>query len=231
MPRRRSRYARLLRELKTTAGSPTPGSELDLFNKFLTGERKITVKNKVPAGGKDRYGVTVMPFAVTPTGDTADQRYTVSITAYSYLGLTTRSGLAIADFGIGFSETGNVANPFFYPALIKPSYSSSATAESNKESAVTGKRYEYTPTRTFSIPFGRTTTTTKDAKSGTTETTITNVDELDVLKSLRAKMNEKTGDEKPISISYEPELLKPQELAVAATQASDIKTEGISVAG
>lgn len=231
MPRRRQRYKNLLQDLKKLNGAtPDAGTDAAKFLDYLTGKNKIKIYNKVPSGGKDRFNIAVIPFAVSPTGTTADQGYKATITAYSYAGLKGRTGLDIADFGISFIEAANKNADEFYPALIKPSYSSSNNLRpATTKSAVTNKAYEYKRTRTFSIPCGRT-LTVQDAKSGANETNISQVDELDTVKSLKVKMFGKTDpSNKPVSIGYEPEFFKPQTQTKDATQESDIPITNISV--
>ena len=157
MARKRSRYGRLLRELKTTGGNPTAGTELDNFLKYLTGTTKLEIVNKPNTGDLKRYNVGIHPFAVEGDDATANGRYKVGITAYSFAGINA-SGLSNNDLGIFFIEGGEEENNDFYPALIKPSFKAGGySGNPNKVSAVTGKTYNYEPTRTFSIPFGRTT--------------------------------------------------------------------------
>lgn len=228
MARKRSRYARLLRELKTTNGQPTADSELAKFVDFLTGKTKLTVANKLPEGYKDRFNLTVLPFAVTPTGDTASQRYKTPITRYSYAGLKNKVNLANNIFGIGFVADGNQEDGNFFPALIKPSYTSSQGSNPNKTSAVTGKQYNYQRTRTFSIPFGRTTQAV-DAATGAAETNITDVDELDVLRSVRTAISSATNKDDLISMSYDAELFRPQVSAQDAKADTDIDIASVTL--
>lgn len=231
MPRRRTRFKTLSRDLKKLQGrTPEAGSNEANFLDFLTGKTNIQVFNKVPEGGKVRYRISILPFALSPTGNTPDQRYKAAITAYSFAGLKERTGLTIAACGIEFTVEGNKENELFYPALIKPTYSSAATnlRPAATRSAVTNESYTHERTRTFSIPFGRTTTDVKDAQSGAAETNISDVDELDVLRSLRQELATNQNEaNRPLTIGYEPELFKPQVGAKDATAEADIIITGI----
>ena len=116
MPRKRSRYGRLLRELKTTGGSPTAGTELDNFLKYLTGQNTLQILNKPDADDLKRYNVAIHPFAVEGDDATSAGRMKVGITAYSYTGINA-SGLSNNDCGIFFIEGGEEEDSNFYPAL------------------------------------------------------------------------------------------------------------------
>lgn len=221
MPRKRSRYGRLLRELKTTGGNPTAGTELDNFLKYLTGVNKLQIINKPNPDELKRYNVAIHPFAIEGDDATANGRYKVGITAYSYAGISA-SGLSNNDLGIFFIEGGEEENNDFYPALIKPSFKASGyTGNANKVSAVTGNEYNYVPTRTFSIPFGRT-TQAEDAKDGTATNNITASDELDVMRHLKTTIQAGTASASLKSISYEPEFFNEVSGAKDAAAASDI---------
>ena len=217
MPRRRSRYARLLEDLRKEGGSaPSPGEGDEgrtyNFYKFLLGAstNKITQTNKMPNGGRKRWKIGLYPFAVTPQTTDATSRYIGYISSYSLKGLKDRVVATEADFGHNPSDEGGEINDAYYPALLKVSYSKSGALEiPNKVSAITKETYKYVPKRTFSIPFGRSTTNTEDAQTGITETQISNVDELDALKSLTEKVkNTNEAANIPLTVAYDPELFK-----------------------
>ncbi len=229
MPRKRSRYGRLLRELKTTGGNTANGSELDNFLKFLTGQSKIQVNNKPDEKALKRYNVAIHPFAVEGDDATANGRYKVGITGYSYNGIAA-AGLDNSDLGIFFIQGGEEDNAYFYPALIKPSFLASGySGNANKVSAVTGKTYNYVPTRTFSIPFGRT-TSALDAKDGSATSNLTASDELDVMRSLKTKIADGSATASLKSISYEPEFFNEVSQAKDVNAASDIPNTTVSFA-
>ncbi|MEO1006902.1 MAG: hypothetical protein AAFW67_13915, partial [Cyanobacteria bacterium J06638_38] len=227
--RKRNRYARLLKELKTTGGSPTAGTELDFFLKYLTGENKLKIINKPDEGDLKRYGLAVHPFAIEAADATADSRYKVEITAYSFAGIDV-AGLSNNDLGISFIEGGEQLNQDYYPALIKPSFRAGGyTGNSDKTSAVTGKKYNYVPTRTFSIPFGRT-TAAEDAGDGSATSNISASDELDVVRHLKTKIAAGANADKLKSISYEAEFFNEVSRAKDATAANDIPEATVTLA-
>lgn len=221
MARRKTRFSGLRRRLRDVGGVPsgTAAPELQGFYRYVTGQSSITVNNPLSGDAKKLVGVALIPFAITPPSTPTDGLYIVRMSGYSYKGLTDRSGLNLADFGLTDTyDAGADSDPSFYPALLKATYSrGGASTNNSKVSGVTGRTYSYTPKRTFSFPFGRTTSSIQDAKTGQTETSVDAVDELDVAKSLISFVSDgsKTGTpssdptQRAESISYEPELYKP----------------------
>lgn len=223
MPRRKQRFSRLLENLRNNGGTPTGTGPLKEFHDYLVGVNKVTQQNKIPVEGRQLYEVGLIPFAVTPTGTTPDQRYIGTISAYSYKGLTNRAAIDVDDLGINFIAGGEQNNSDYYPALVKTKFdASSSTLLPEKTSAITGRKYPYKYGRTFSFPFGRTTSTTTDAQSGATETNINEVDELDVYRSVQTKLEVGTGTAKPLSISYEPEVFKTDSDGQALTATTNV---------
>ena len=230
MPRRRrGRFSRLNEKLRGVGGVPTGTGETSEYFQYLTGQKEITIPNAIDGAARDLIDIALIPFAVTPTGVTAANRYKHGITAYSYNGLRTRTGnLALADFGVYTIETGEQVNNNYYPALLRASYSrSGATANPDKRSQITNKRYSYTPKRNFSFPVGRT-LSVYDAETGAAETAIAEVDELDVVKTLVGwlKAGKKDTDtatiaenQKAMSVSYDPEKYAPASTNDAAPDA------------
>lgn len=226
MPRRRSRYGRLLAELKKSKGEPKAGTEADHFLKFLTGEKKIEIKNKPDENELKRYNLALHPFAVEGDDDTAQGRIKVGITAYSYAGLDA-ADLVMNDCGLHFIEGGEKENVLFYPALLRPSFKAgSYTGDDDKVSAVTGNTYKYVPTRTFSIPFGRT-TQAEDADDGAATSSLEASDELDVLRHLKTTITAGSAADSLKTIGYEPEYFKDVSGAKDAESDSDIPNASV----
>ncbi|MEM8780000.1 MAG: hypothetical protein AAGF26_14235 [Cyanobacteria bacterium P01_G01_bin.49] len=170
----------------------------------------------------------MIPFALTPSGTTADQRYVTSMSAYSLKGLSDRAAATEANLGIYKIEGGEVSNPSFYPALIKAAYdASSSSAQPEKVSQITGEKYPYKYARTFSFPFGRV-ASADDAKTGTAGTAITDADELDVYRDVKTKLEAGTGTQLPKSISYEPELFKTESDGTPYTATTTLGTFSVS---
>ena len=221
MPRKRYRYADLGRRLRKSEGKIEPGSDLDNFQKFLTGVNKITIVNKPNEGDRKRYGLALHPFAVESADNTANSRFKVAITAYSFAGLNA-AGLSNSDCGLFFIQGGEEENANFYPALIKPSFRASGyTGNANKTSPITGNTYNYVPARTFSIPFGRT-TAAADAGDGSATSNITASDELDVMRHLKTQIQSGSAAASYKSLSYEPEFFQEVSRAKDAENATDI---------
>lgn len=231
MPRRKgARFSKLFEKLRGTGGNPPTTGPTGEFYKYLTGVNKITMPNAIPAAARELVDVGVIPFATTPNGTTAGNRYLVGMTAYSYNGLRTRAkNFALADFGIYIKESGEKDNDNYFPALLRCSYSrSGATTNPNKVSAITKEPYSYTPRRTFAFPVGRT-IAVYDAEEGTAETAINEVDEFDVVKTLTGWLKAGKKDtstatvddkDKAISVSYDPEKFAPARSNEAAPNAA-----------
>lgn len=214
MARRKQRYSKLLEKLRAQGGSAPTGADGELvgFYNYLLGATNSKIKhpNAIPGEARKRYKISLIPFGLSATDNTVENRNIAYISAYSLKAvLSTRVNVNKNDLGIFNSEDGGTDNPSYFPALLRASFSrSGATTDPNKISAVTGQPYSYTPKRTFSLPFGRTTTAT-DAKTKTAETSLAEVDEIDVAQSLITKLGEATNvDDRPTSVSYEPELFK-----------------------
>ncbi|MGK7914734.1 MAG: hypothetical protein AB4038_04200 [Prochloraceae cyanobacterium] len=221
MSRRRNRYAKLHKRLRDTKGNIPPNSDLEKFRDHLFGLSPVQIVNKPNQGDLKRYNLGIHPFAIEGDDATANGRYKVGITAYSFAGINA-SGLSNNDLGIFFIEGGEEENNDYYPALIKPSFKAGGyTGNPNKVSAVTGKTYNYEPTRTFSIPFGRT-TQAEDAKDGSATGNITASDELDVMRHLKTTIQAGSASAALKSISYEPEFFNEVSRAKDAAQVNDI---------
>ncbi len=206
MPRRRRRYSQLEYMLKKSNGNIPTSGPLGEYYKYKTGQKELVQSNPIPAEARELFLVGVIPFAVAASGSLATERYLTTMSAYSLVGLQTRSNIPEANFGIYKVEGGEQVNPVYYPALLKVKYAKSGEqVEPNRPSQITGDKYNYLYGRTFSFPFGRTTTGVIDAETGTAETSIVDVQELDVLRSLKTQLAAGTGTREPISFSYEPE--------------------------
>lgn len=215
MARKRQRYSKLFDKLRAQGGAAPTGTDGELagFYNYLLGATgsKIKQTNAIPGEARKRYKIGLIPFGLSATDTTVENRNIAYVSAYSLKAIMgTRVNVGKDDLGIFNSEDGGTDNPNYYPALLRATFSrSGAGTDPNKKSAVTGQTYSYTPRRTFSLPFGRSITSTKDAKTQAVETSINNVDELDVAKSLITKLNEASNvDDRPVSVSYDPEVFK-----------------------
>lgn len=208
MPRRRQRFNKLFDQLKASGNTPEANSRTGNFLKYLTGQRKVTQTNKIPAEARKTYEIGLLPFALSASDETPANRYKASISLYSLQGLDARANANEADFGIYYIQGGEQENENYYPALLKAKYDSAgSTVQENKASGITGDTYRYKYGRTFSFPFGRTTTAI-DAEDGVKETVVDDADELDVLRTVQDKLRSGTGNKAPLTLSYEAEVFK-----------------------
>lgn len=229
MPRRRSRFGALNRQLRAVGGVPTGDGPVSEYYKFLIGQKTLTVPNAISGEARELYNVAVIPFGVSATSTDPEERSVCQMSAYSINGLISRCPLDFEDFGIYTDTAGAEVNPNFFPALIKAAYTrSGATTIENKQSGITGRRYNYTPRRNFSFPFGRA-LGYLDAEEGTPETAIGNVDELDASRSLLRWLSNGSQTATPgaegvqaVSVSYDAEIYKP------ASSNPDAPTSAIS---
>jgi|GEM_PF-2574262 len=212
MPRKNRRFNRLFRELRGTgSGNPEDGRTGE-FLKFLKGQNKIVQQNKIPPEARELFKISLYPFALTPETTDPNNRYEANISAYSLNGLSDRAkGLSEAKLGINRIVGGERNDTGYFPALMRATFNASgSTVNENKVSGITKEPYRYEYGRTFSFPFGRTTTAT-DAKTGANETVMKDVDELDVyrfcLNDIKTPTNE---NEVPRSVSYEAEVFKTE---------------------
>ncbi len=121
--RRRGRFSKLHEQLRKVGGVPTGTGETSEYFQYLTGQKTYTVPNAIDGDSRNIVDVALIPFAITPTGTTPNNRFKYGITAYSYNGLRSRTGnLALIDFGVYTIESGEQINDNFFPALLRTSY-------------------------------------------------------------------------------------------------------------
>lgn len=228
MPRKKQRFSKLFEQLRANGGVPSGTGKLNEFHKYLIGTNKVTQDNKIPPEARKLFSVGIIPFSLTPTGETPDQRYVASMSAYSIKGLEARANANEADLGIYKIEGGESVNASFYPALIKASYNaSSSAAKPEKVSQITGEKYPYKYARTFSFPFGRV-AKAEDAKTGVAGTNIKDADPLDVFRDVQAKLKAGTDAQLPKSISYEPELFRTESNGIPYETNTDVGTFSVA---
>lgn len=190
MPRKRDRFNRLKQSLRDSGATPTPNSRADNYLKWLTGTNKITMTRKPSSAMRERFNVGVIPFGVSPdTGAGAQNFYKTTITMQAHVIKEGISGLTDNDLGLtaDISAT-QEALGVFYPALVRVFVTAVNATSDSETSGITKESYKRTKGRSGSIPFGRTITSTEDAKKGTAETAIADVDEQDVKESLKGKL-------------------------------------------
>lgn len=208
MPRRRNRFAQLEKQFRESGGTAAPGSRLAGYIDFKKGINKIEVKVKLTAAQRKRFGFGILPFGLSvPASPTDADRYAAPITAYSN---AIRVDLSLSDNECGYanivSATRQADN--FYPALMRVFVATPNAAKTTPISGVTKKEYTRTPGKSASIPFGRTVTSTADARTGATETVLDAVDQEDVRLSLALQAKAGSGTNKATSVSFEPEVFR-----------------------
>jgi hypothetical protein len=234
MSRRRQRFSNLFKVLRE-GGAPEAGTPAAGFLQFLQGARRVNVVNTIPEAGRDRIRIALLPFGVPVGTGTPADRYESTITKYSLSGINSRSAIPVAAgvidiAGVRLAEAGNQVSSEYYPALFKIAVSRGADTVRTKTSAVTNKSYKTRETRTFILPFGRSTNTSvKDIKTGATQSDLDKVEEIEVYRALRTTaLSTTTEADKPKSVSYEPELFK-QTTSNAQTVTDLIATGNLSV--
>lgn len=156
MPRKRQRFARLSRDLKASAGSPTPGSLADKYFKFISGATSYKVPGAQKGGARQRALVSLLPF----NKNTVDIRYGAFITRYAYKNQGT-AGISSADAGqatFGTPGPKMIYSSDYNPAIItwrSTAVENPLSEEIGKTSQITGKKYDYKGGRAGTSPFGR----------------------------------------------------------------------------
>ncbi|MGB3513093.1 MAG: hypothetical protein WBA93_28540 [Microcoleaceae cyanobacterium] len=168
-------------------------AEVDILSEYLKGNRTHTVARKLPAEKLERRGGGVIPFGYSERATLEASRLMVSPTLGALDLLNLLSAINYADLGLE-TVLANVSGTLeagyaFAPAIFIPTFMPNGATATNGTSAFTGRGTKRFPTRSGSLPFGRTTSAgTRDATTGVAETTIDAVDEEDVKASLRDKM-------------------------------------------
>lgn len=200
MPRNRTRFSKKWY-------SQLAADEKTFYKGYLDGTNKVTVQRKPAATELKRYAAALIPFGVSPDGATAnDNKILVGMTAQAIkIAKLFDSDLAI--FGLDSTPADGISGEDgFYPALCKINIRQENTAVDNKKSQYTNKEYKYKPSRSGSIPFGR--TSSKDKKSKAAETDVKLIDYEDVRSTLEAALRVKAlGNGLELaSVSFLPEI-------------------------
>lgn len=215
MPRRRQRFKKLFEEYESAGGVGADGSRVGEFAKFLKGQNKIEVKEKLTAAQRVRRGFAILPFGISPPSAPGDgDRYIAPITVYSNTG---RIALGLSNNQCGYENITNATQdiPNFYPAVIK-CFVEGATAAGDSTagpvkstSGILKEGYSRKTGRTYAIPFGRTLTGVDDAVTGAAETALEDVDEQDVRIALvDAAQGTGNNSVRATSVTFLPEEFK-----------------------
>jgi hypothetical protein len=157
MPSRRGRaFSDLERMAKKAGLQAAAGSPLGNYLAYKAGTRKKEMRKttgKPTAAERKRMGIAVIPFnkpVVTgPLG-----YYSTTITVWSANG---RTAMGLSDLELGYAApTGVSDSSDFFPAIIKPVRRLSTTpTNAGAISGITGEKYDYYATNSYSVPFGR----------------------------------------------------------------------------
>jgi hypothetical protein len=184
--------------------------EIDAYAEYLRGNRLHSQPRKAPPIYKERRGVAIVPFGLSPaaTGNFVRTSMTRgALGLIGVLGITNLDGI----FGINLTGAGAVDPPSgFYPAVARITLiPAGATAITTGTSAFTGRPRNYRPGRSGSLPFGRGSTTVQtDAKDpASVQTTIADIDYKDAENAIKQAILAATyaGQKR---LSFEPELYR-----------------------
>lgn len=147
MPRKNRR---LTRKTMTAA-------EVDIYASYLKGERLHSQPRKAPGPYKERTGVAIVPFGLSPAASANFVRTSMTRGALGLINTTL--GIANLDgiFGLNLTGAGAVdARAGFYPALARITLiPENVVANTAGTSAFAGRPRNYKGGRSGSAPFGR----------------------------------------------------------------------------
>jgi hypothetical protein len=188
-------------------------AEIDTYAEYLRGNRLHTQTRKAPSAYRQRRGVAIVPFGLSPAATANFVRTSMTRGALGLIGLL---GIANLDglFGINQTGTGAVDPPSgFYPAVARLTLiPAGALPITTGTSAFTGRPRNYRPGRSGSLPFGRGSTTVQtDAKDpASAQTTIADIDYKDAESAIKQAVLAATyaGQKR---LSFEPELYRGEQ--------------------
>lgn len=200
MPRHRNRLTK-----KTLTAA-----EIDIYAEYLKGNRKHEQPRKASAEYKERRGVGIVPFGLSPAltakvVQTSMTRGALGI--LSTLAITNLDGI----FGLILTPTASIEAPNgFYPAVARITLiPQGVAAKTTGVSAFTGRPRNYKPGRSGTIPFGRGSSTiqTDASDPASAQTTIGDIDYKDAENAIKLAVGASSYDGKK-RISFEPELYR-----------------------
>jgi hypothetical protein len=187
-------------------------AEITAYAEYLRGTRVHSQPRKAPPIYKERRGVAVVPFGLSPAATANFVRTSMTRGALGLigvLGITNLDGI----FGINLTGADAIDPPSgFYPAIARITLiPSGATPITTGTSAFTGRPRNYTPGRSGSLPFGRGSTTVQaDVKNpGSVQTTIDDIDYKDAENGIKQAVLAATyaGQKR---VTFEPELYRAE---------------------
>lgn len=155
MPSRRGNaFGDLERMAKLAGLQAADGSVLGNFLNYKAGKTKKNSHKttKLTANQRKRVAISLIPFN-KPVVAGATGRYSATITQWS---ASARTDLGVSDADLGYAGTTGVQDSSdYFPAILRPIVSTGPAVD--KPSGITLKQYKYTPSNSYSIPFGRST--------------------------------------------------------------------------
>ncbi|NET44259.1 hypothetical protein [Okeania sp. SIO2B3] len=179
------------------------------------GEATYTVKRKAPAEDKELFGVGVVPFGFSPStaaGATIHMNTTIS-RAGAKMAVSAITGDSWDKLGIVRSSNESTAGPAgWYPATLTITLVGVDDNGEEETSQLSTRKYNKKKTRSGTMPFGRRSIATPDARTGAATTAVGDRDYEDCLKAIVASLNPtptQPTNSKILSKSSEPEVYLP----------------------
>lgn len=203
MPRigSRSRFSFLEKAAKQAGLQAAPNSPVGRYLAYKKTEtevkRKKTLTAAQLAAQRSREVLALVPFGINVGGAyvAGDFRQT-TVTQWSRVYAQGVTGLTLeGDLGWRGVTATTPDGGDFYPAQLLVSVPT-GTADPNSTSQITGRKYKYQPTNSYTLPFGRNATPANG--------------ELTRRNALFALFKGLTGANEIASVSYKPEYFDPQ---------------------
>ncbi|NET30312.1 hypothetical protein [Okeania sp. SIO1I7] len=190
-------------------------ADWDKYVKVKKGEATYTVERKAPAEDKELFGVGVIPFGFSPStaaGATIHMNTSIS-RAGAKVAVSAITGDQWDKLGIVTSSTASTNGPAgWYPALLTITLVGVGDNGEDQLSQLSTRTYNKKKTRSGTMPFGRRTIATADARTGAATAAVGDRDYEDCLKAILADLNPtptSPASSRILSKSSEPEIYIP----------------------
>lgn len=166
-------------------------AEIDVYANYLKGNVVVTIDRPAPPDYRERVAGGVIPFGISPdTTASAKNHVRVTVTRGA-LGILNALGLlTTADNKFGLiSDAAQITDSpeGFYPALAKITLIPQGTvAITTGLSPYTGRKRNYMPGRSGSVPFGRGNPTAQPDAKGKAQATNADIDFTDAAEAIKA---------------------------------------------
>ncbi|NES08195.1 MAG: hypothetical protein F6K22_38750 [Okeania sp. SIO2F4] len=190
-------------------------ADWDKYIKVKKGESTYTVDRKAPAEDKELFGVGVVPFGFSPsTATDADIHMTTTISrAGAKMAVSAIRGDQWDVLGIARDEDSVTTGPAgWYPAILTITLVGINDIGETETSQLSTRQYQKKKTRSGSMPFGRRSIATPNARTGAATAAIGDRDYEDCLNAIKAALNPtptSPASSKILSKSAEPEIYVP----------------------